>query len=154
MENDSPKPENPPADNSMLVTVYTTQRGNILNNEAIHQLALTTWKQSPGWIVTAYVIMPDHIHLLCEPESPNPPSIRRWTKSWKKDMSKSWPHNDAKPIWKLSAKESPSRTPQERARKWAYAQQNPVRRKLVADAEDWPYRNGQEPKSPTTSQQT
>src|SRR5688572_17327867 len=56
---------------SMIVflTVCTEHRQRILNTRVMHNRLIAAWRASTHWLVGRYVVMPDHIHLFCAPNS-------------------------------------------------------------------------------------
>ena len=123
----------------VMVTAFTADRKAILNREDAPALFEEAWELCDEWTALAYVILPDHIHVLATPSNQEAPTPKRWAKAWKKEVSKAWPDKSQKPVWKLGSTESFLKTPQDFERKWTVMRQNPVRRGLSATPEDWPY---------------
>ena len=87
--------------------------------------------------------MPDHLHvLLAFPASRKP--IRLVVSKWKE-----WTAKEIGIVWQRDFFEHRLRKEESRREKADYILQNPVRRKLVSCAEDWPFiyfGNGEPPK--------
>src|SRR5438067_1039102 len=57
----------------IFLTVCTRQRKPLLANDEAARLMIKAWQAANFWRVGRYVIMPDHIHLFCAPNTfPNP----------------------------------------------------------------------------------
>jgi REP element-mobilizing transposase RayT len=123
----------------IFVTTCTHTRKPILCEKDIHQEILRAWRKADTWLVGRYVVMPDHIHLFCTPASNNFPELRKWIQYWKALASCAWPRMDEQPVWQKSFWDTELRGGESYERKWEYMRQNPVRKGLVATAEDWPF---------------
>ncbi|HZQ17606.1 MAG TPA: transposase [Terriglobales bacterium] len=90
-----------------------------------------------GCYITAYVVMPEHVHLLIsEPE--------RKTLSVAIQMLKQITSRKLKPIgspnfWQVRYYDFPVWSERKRVEKLRYIHRNPVKRGLVARPEDWPW---------------
>ena len=49
----------------IFVTCCTRSKINALDNHDVHALLVSLWMDTSHWIVTRYVIMPDHVHGIC-----------------------------------------------------------------------------------------
>jgi putative transposase len=123
----------------VFITVCTKNRAKILAREECHQLIVQSWKQASHWAVGRYVILPDHIHLFCAPTSDHSLPVDRWATFWRSLVSKSWPYPSEQDIWQRGFWDTQLRTGDSYDEKWEYVRQNPVRHKLVSQADDWPY---------------
>jgi REP element-mobilizing transposase RayT len=122
--------------NWVFLTVCTEKRALWLAQapvqEALHQI----WKeQATAWLVSDYVLMPDHLHLFCAPYDLKF-TVERWMGFWKDRFAKACPgygsFQDGGFHHRLRDGESYSE-------KWQYARENPVRKGLVSEAADWPF---------------
>gem|GEM_PF-3455965 len=52
----------------VFLTICTLSRKLGLANSMVHNALVEAWKEADAWLVGAYVIMPDHIHLSCAPQ--------------------------------------------------------------------------------------
>jgi REP element-mobilizing transposase RayT len=124
-----------------FVTACTQNRRNILATPAIHETFLRFGQEGPshGAWMGAYVIMPDHLHLFVATEDEQI-TISTWMKSWKNTISKTLRENGvAPPHWQKTFFDHLLRSSESYSEKWNYVRENPVRPRLVASAEDWPY---------------
>jgi REP element-mobilizing transposase RayT len=83
--------------------------------------------------------MPDHIHLFVSFQ-PGTTVLSDWMKSLKNSLSKRLRSmgRDA-PHWQDGFFDHVLRSSESYEQKWRYVRDNPVRARLVAQAEDWPY---------------
>ena len=145
----------------LYVTVVTGKRNAMLADKAVQDCIVAAWKAAADWLVGRYVIMPDHIHFFCAPATYPPPDFHRWMKQWKAQVSRSFPiglragraHGRAAtsaalpnvplsrppPLFQRDCWDRQLRTGESYAQKWEYVRNNPVRKGLVAHADEWPY---------------
>ncbi|HXH60149.1 MAG TPA: transposase [Fimbriimonadaceae bacterium] len=125
-------------DSVYFATVCTKDRKPILAREEAHETLARVWKSADHWLVGRYVVMPDHVHLICAPGQVDAVSLTKWVAYWKSQCSKTWPHPGDKPIWQQQFWDT--RVRRNRAeQKWQYVVENPVRHGLVAKTADWPF---------------
>ncbi len=125
--------------NLVFVTICTKERKPILANPEVHSLLKECWSDSSQWMVGCYVIMPDHVHLFCAPCGKEFVNVRDWIAYWKSLSARHWPRSDQHPIWQREAWDRQLRSSESYSLKWEYVRGNPVRHKLVADPDEWPY---------------
>jgi REP element-mobilizing transposase RayT len=66
----------------VFTTVCTKGRKQWLTNPQVHVALQAAWRRHVHWIVTRYVLMPDHLHFFAEPgEQPLP--FDSWVTVWK-----------------------------------------------------------------------
>jgi putative transposase len=94
---------------------------------------------SEFWRVGHYVIMPDHIHLFCAPNTFPAHPLKGWIECWRNQVTPAWPHRGQVPIWQREFWDRQLRCSESYAEKWHYVANNPVRHGYVRRAEDWPY---------------
>ena len=147
----------------LYVTVVTAGRMPILAFKAVADCILSAWRAASEWLVGRYVIMPDHVHFFCAPASYPPPDFRRWMAYWKSLSAKAYwritggarscateirvwadaqervPPVRNPPLWQRDCWDRQLRTGESYAQKWEYVRNNPVRKGLVANADDWLY---------------
>jgi len=123
----------------VFVTVCTKDRKAILANPEVHEVIKSAWKSAKNWVVGRYVIMPDHLHLLCAPASLVPDSLSDWMGFWKWNATRYWPHRADLPIWQRHFWDTQLRCGENYEAKWDYVVNNPVRAGLVAKPEAWRY---------------
>ena len=108
-----------------------TQVGRIVQR-ALHDI----WEYTAtAWLVSDYLLMPDHLHLFCAPRDLKF-TIERWMGFWKDRLAKSLPDAGK---FQAGGFHHRMRGGESYAQKWQYVRENPVRDKLVERPEDWPY---------------
>ncbi|HAV13821.1 MAG TPA: hypothetical protein DCX06_10090 [Opitutae bacterium] len=125
--------------NIIFVTVCTKQRTPQLNNLEFQQALINAWDTSDHWKVGKYMIMPDHIHFFCSPNSHPPSSLRNWIKFWKRKTSQEIGRTNHSSLWQTDCWDRQVRNGSAYTEKWAYVLQNPVRAGLVSNSDEWPY---------------
>src|ERR1700759_4773121 len=70
-----------------FLTVCTFQRQRGLDNKELHTALVQVWSAADDWLVGQYVIMPDHLHLFCAPQTQTF-SIEQWITYWKREFRK------------------------------------------------------------------
>ncbi|MDI1337697.1 MAG: hypothetical protein PSU94_16060 [Lacunisphaera sp.] len=104
----------------------------------MHQAILQAWGKADHWCVGRYVILPDHIHLFCAPGTNPPQPLLNWVRYWKALVAKSTAVG-ADSLWEKNFWDTQLRQRDNYSAKWEYVRGNPVRHRLVADADVWPY---------------
>ena len=95
--------------------------------------------QTKGVIVGRYVIMPDHVHLFVK-MPPEGMTLGRWVQMLKTVLGKTLlGQGHHKPHWQDGFFDHLLRSDESYAQKWDYVRQNPVRKQLVANADEWPF---------------
>ncbi len=121
----------------LFVTVCTWERQGVLLGRAEHAALVSAWSQATAWLVGRYVVMPDHVHFFCEPQSEH--DFDNWMAYWKRLSTKAWPRVVSPRIWEYDGWDTQIRSASDYDDKWRYVLENPVRKGLVARHEDWPY---------------
>ncbi|MBK9989369.1 MAG: transposase [Verrucomicrobia bacterium] len=126
-----------------FLTACMAQRRSLLACTEAHDSLREIWSKSAehdGWFVGRYVLMPDHVHLFAVPSSD---AKRRdeWLKSWKSVSSRRLAKflSVEPPIWQADTFDHLLRSAESYSEKWDYVRANPVRRGLVAKADEWPW---------------
>lgn len=152
-----------------FVTANTEDRKPILANVKIHEdfRKFCETGLTRGVFVGKYVLMPDHLHLFVafddeyksalierrrsqtDAASGKPVAavcdrrlslLSEWMKSLKNSLSKTLRGmNVAAPHWQKGFFDHMLRSEESYSEKWLYVAQNPVRKRLIARPEDWPY---------------
>lgn len=120
----------------VFVTVCSHNREKQLANPAVHDALLRAWKKADRWMIGAYVIMPDHIHLFCSPIDETV-AIEKWITFWKREFRRIL--GPSSPRFQIDGFHHRLRGEDSYAEKWDYVQANPVRAGLVPNSDDWPY---------------
>lgn len=120
----------------VFVTACAKDRIPWLACEKVHSLLRTLWADKSAWCVGRYVLMPDHLHLLASPAT-HEFSLEKWMRFWKAQFSRR--HGNPSHCWQYSHWDRRLRSEESYEEKWEYVRNNPVRKGLVANAEQWPY---------------
>lgn len=123
----------------IFLTVCTKRRRPLLANERAAELLREAWSAATVWSVGRYVILPDHIHLFCAPNTFPPERLKKWISFWKNSVTRAWLNRDQIPLWQPEYWDRQLRRGESYAEKWEYVANNPVRHGYVARAEEWPY---------------
>lgn len=117
-------------------TVCTKDRRSWAACDAVHDLLRDVWLRADTWRAGRYVVMPDHVHYFaaCAEKGIR---YKNWVQYWKSQFSKEWQHPECR--WQTDNWETRIRSFEAYEEKWRYMLENPVRRRLVAKPEDWPY---------------
>ena len=121
----------------MFDTVCTKGRNSFLDNNEVHELLTEIWKETKGWIVGRYVLMPDHIHFFAGATEPFI-EYENWVRYWKSQFTKRYEGN--KFYWQANHWDRRMRDEEQYEEKWLYVLQNPVRHGLVSDADNWKFK--------------
>ena len=133
--------------NWVFVTVCTEERRQWLAQDSVQRTLHDIWQNTAtAWLVSDYLLMPDHLHLFCAPNDLKF-TIERWLGFWKDRLAKSLKCHGgaAAPPYQVIGKFQAGgfhhrlRDGESYAQKWQYVRENPVRDGLVARPEDWPY---------------
>jgi putative transposase len=122
----------------LFVTICVDRRRALLANAPAHELIVRGWREAQAWKVGRYVVMPEHVHFFCAPFDQNF-TLKNWMTFWRNAFTRAWPLAGDKPIWQPDYWDTQLRRGESYAAKWEYVRQNPVRRGLVSNHDDWPY---------------
>ena len=91
-----------------------------------------------GRALGRYVIMPDHIHLFCRLSGED--QLGQFIRLMKQRLGRALKaEGHSAPYWQPGFFDHLLRKADSYSEKWAYVRQNPVRKGLVASADEWPY---------------
>ena len=122
--------------NWVFLTVCTDKRERWLAQSSVQGALHDIWKNTAtAWLVSDYLLMPDHLHLFCAPRDFKF-TIERWMGFWKDRFSKS---QAGIGTFQQGGFHHRLRDDESYMQKWQYVRENPVRARLVARPEDWPY---------------
>jgi putative transposase len=133
--------------NWVFLTVCTEKRERWLAQTSVQRALHDIWEHAAtAWLVSDYLLMPDHLHLFCAPNDLKF-TIERWLGFWKDRLAKSLKCHGgaAAPPYQVIGKFQAGgfhhrlRDGESYAQKWQYVRENPVRDGLVARPDDWPY---------------
>jgi putative transposase len=133
-----------------FVTTNTEDRKPILAKTKVHEAFRKFCETglTRDVFVGKYVLMPDHLHLfvafgeeyesaLCERRLF---LLSEWMKSLKNSLSKTLRGmNVPAPHWQKGFFDHVMRSEESYSEKWLYVAENPLRKKLAARLEDWPF---------------
>jgi len=119
-----------------FLTVCTVQRQVGLAETEVHQALLDTWTAADHWLVGHYVIMPDHLHLFCAPQT-NDFTIEQWITYWKRQFRRICA---SAPRFQSRGFHHRLRRDESYGAKLEYVLNNPVRAGLVRTAQEWPFK--------------
>ncbi len=121
----------------VFTTVCTKGRKRLLANAQVHAALRAAWLRHAHWIVSPYVIMPNHVHFFAEPgEQPLP--LDDWVTVWKRGVARIL--KDPELRWQAGSFHHRIRCYEDYNEKRTYMDENPVKAGLVDRIEDWPYR--------------
>jgi len=123
----------------IFLTVCTHRRRPLLANDEAARLIIAAWQAANFWRVGRYVIMPNHIHLFCAPNTFPQQPFKNWVSFWRNYVTRAWPHRNQTPIWQRDYWDRQLRRHESYAQKWEYVVNNPVRHDHVAHGEDWSF---------------
>jgi putative transposase len=118
-----------------FLTVCTLKRERGLANVEVHAALQQAWNDANSWYVGAYVIMPDHMHLFCSPQTTDV-SIEHWIAFWKRQLRRRCP---TAPRFQSRGFHHRLRQGEHYSAKWEYVRRNPVRAGLVNEPDQWPF---------------
>ena len=129
--------------NWIFLTVCTEKRGRWMAQPSVQRALHDIWEHTAtAWLVSDYLLMPDHLHLFCAPRDLKF-TIERWMGFWKDRFTKTLEDQGgaATPPYRFQTGgfHHRMRDGESYAQKWQYVLENPVRAGLVECAEDWPY---------------
>jgi putative transposase len=96
----------------------------------------------------AYVVMPNHVHVIWEPKSPMP-GILKWLKGTTAHRAKTILKLDAKFFWQEESYDHWIRSDVELQRIIRYVESNPVSAGLARSIEDWPWSSARQTARPS-----
>jgi len=112
------------------------KRGRWLAQASVQQTLHEIWRHTAtAWLVSDYLLMPDHLHLFCAPRDLKF-TIERRMGFWKDRFAKTHPDTGT---FQPGGFHHRLRDGESYSQKWQYVRENPVRGGLVTRDEDWPY---------------
>jgi putative transposase len=123
--------------NWVFLTVCTKDRIRWLAQPSVQGALHEIWlHKATAWLVSDYLLMPDHIHLFCGPYDLGF-SIERWIAFWKDRLTRTCADAGS---FQRGGFHHRLRDGENYSQKWQYVQENPVRAGLTANVGDWPYK--------------
>ena len=93
--------------------------------------------EAKAWPVGDYLLMPDRMHFFCGLRDSRV-TVEHWIAYWKDRFAKG--HSQRTWVWQRGAFHHRVRSIREYREKWTYMMTNPMRKGLVTQWEDWPWR--------------
>lgn len=122
--------------NWVFLTVCTEKRGQWLAQSSVQRTLHDIWEQTAtAWLVSDYLLMPDHLHLFCAAHDLKF-TIERWIGFWKDRFAKRHRNTGT---FQPGGFHHRLRDGENYSQKWQYVLENPVRAGLVARPDDWPF---------------
>ncbi|MBV8816379.1 MAG: hypothetical protein JO271_17955 [Verrucomicrobia bacterium] len=114
-------------------TICTQNRKRWLANPKVHAAVRAAWLRHTSWMVTAYVLMPDHVHFFAEPGERWLP-FDDWLSVWKRGMARLLRNREWR--WRAGSFHHRLRCYEDLVNKRTYMDKNPVRAGLVRRVKD------------------
>jgi len=76
----------------VFVTICSRKRRSHLANDSVHNALVESWRAATAWLVGFYLLMPDHIHLFCAPQSEDY-TLEEWVSFWKRRLRRQLKHS-------------------------------------------------------------
>jgi REP element-mobilizing transposase RayT len=127
-----------------FITTCIASRRPLLNCEAAFGIIKEELMQADsrhGWSIGRFVVMPDHLHVLCAPSREASRDLSVFVGKMTEWSSKRLARElgAVQPVWQETFFDHLLRSADAYAEKADYMWKNPVRAGLVSRAEDWPY---------------
>jgi putative transposase len=120
------------------LTVCTKDREPWLTQAAVMETLHAIWSNdATAWHMGDYLIMPDHLHGFCAPHITGI-ELERWVAYWKYRVTRIVKAKHG--CWQRGVFHHRLRSRNEFEEKWRYMMENPLRRSLVEQWQDWPWR--------------
>jgi putative transposase len=120
----------------VFVTVCTKDRHTWLDDASVQDHLVKAWNQATAWKVGPYILMPDHLHLVCGSQDLRV-SIETWVTYWKRLYSKS--HQDSEHRFQTGCFHHRLRDTETLLSTETYLRNNPVRKGFVTKTTHWPH---------------
>lgn len=126
-----------------FVTTCTAKRRRILARDEVADILVEEWRSAHnrhGLLTGRFVIMPDHVHFFCAAEldaKPLPKFMQMWKQWTSKRIGRELAMSGT--IWQEEFFDHVLRSTESYNQKWIYVRENPVRGRLAAISDEWPY---------------
>ena len=114
----------------VFATICSRKRRSHLANDSVHNALVESWRASRAWLVGFYLIMPDHIHLFCAPQSEQH-TLEEWVSFCKRRLRRQLKTFEA--LFQAHSFHHRLRRDESYSEKWDYVRMNPLRAGLVSD---------------------
>ena len=120
----------------VFLTICAQDRKPWLAALDVHEHLRTVWQSAQAWLVGYYLLMPDHLHLFCAPHDAGF-TLEKWVTFWERQFRRL--HKEPNLCWQPHPFHHRLRREESYADKWNYVRQNPLRKGLARNVDDWPY---------------
>jgi putative transposase len=120
----------------VYVTACTAKRRKLLACSEMHQAIVAAWSEASTWLVGRYVVLPDHLHFFCAPNSIKAPSLERWMRFWKSRVTVAIGKHKGE-VWQRDHWDRQLRRGESYDEKWEYVRNNPGRHGYVKNPDEW-----------------
>lgn len=131
-------------DEVYFITTCVAERRRLLDCAAALTILRDEFEQARerhGWVVGAYLLMPDHLHFFCAPGTQPRRNLSGFVgsvKQWSAKRLAAELHIEP-PVWQQGFFDHLLRSEESYAEKVHYVRENPVRAGLVASTSEWPW---------------
>ena len=123
----------------LFVSVNANNRQSVFANADAVRCILAAWQKADAWSVGRYMIMPDHLHFFCSPRLSPMVDFHKWMAYWKSLVARHFPVWHELPLWQTNCWDLQLRSQDSYDEKWHYVRNNPVRKGLVSESDEWPF---------------
>ena len=123
-----------------FITTVALNRAKVFTDQDFAQFvieALIEIAKKHGFQISAYVVMPDHVHFVASAEEEGA-DLERLVKDWKQKTGFAWKQTHKHRLWQKGYMERVLRAEEYTLSVCRYVLENPVRAKLVAHPIDYP----------------
>ena len=120
----------------VFLTICSDNRDPWLAQKSVQDSLEDIWREANTWLVGYYLLMPDHLHLFCAPRDLNF-TLQQWVSYWKSQFKRR--HSTQPWRWQRNFWDTRLRREEDYTTKWNYIRENPLRKGLVAEPDDWPF---------------
>jgi len=120
----------------VFLTLCSENRKPWLADNAVHEALRGAWQSAQAWLIGYYLLMPDHLHLFCAPHDESF-TLEKWVTFWERQFRRL--HKDPNAQWQTHPFHHRLRSEESYAERWNYVRENPLRKGLVKNPDNWPY---------------
>lgn len=121
---------------------FARQGDRWMEDPRIAAIVDTELRRQEGYSLDAYVVMPNHVHLICRMNRDDDSALPELNRRWKGRTSitaNRLLNRTGRPFWEAQWFDRWMRNDDELNRTIRYIESNPVKAGLVPQAEDWPW---------------
>ena len=124
----------------VFLTLCTTRTSGSLANPLVLSAFLMTGVQFQGWRIGQFVLMPDHLHLLCAPIRNYCGTLDAWVIAFKRGMTRMLNSKGYRIEWQRDFWDTQIRNGAHLHDRALYMDKNPIKKGLCCENGAWPYR--------------